>query len=297
MTKTYREITVLSGKGGAGKTSISGTLASIAKQDAIVTDCDVDAADLHLLLSPKIKDKEAFEGGKIASINQDNCTRCRICINLCNFDAISRSESGEIEVNPYACEGCRLCERKCPTQAISMTTEENNFTYISETRSGTMIHAHMEPGEENSGKLVSRIRKIAQQKAEEQQTPLIINDGPPGIGCPVISSIAQVDAVIVVIESSESGIHDALRLINLLKQSNTTPYAIINKSDINIKTTNKIKETLNKARIEIIAELPFDKVFVESMIQEKTIVEYAPENQISIALKNAYTILKEELGL
>lgn len=296
MNKQYKEITVLSGKGGAGKTSITGAFASIAKNNAIVTDCDVDAADLHLLLLPKIKQKAFFEGGKTAEINQDNCTACGLCIKLCNFDAITRSNSGEFKINPYACEGCRLCERKCPEQAISMKTEENNFTCISETRLCTMIHAHMEPGEENSGKLVSRIREIAQQKAQEKNIPLIINDGPPGIGCPVISSIAQVDAVIVVVESSESGIHDALRLIDLLKQSNTKPFAIINKSNINADSTKKIKKLLTASNIKIIGEIPYDKRFTEAMIQEQTIIEHAPNTDISLSIKKAFQSLENELN-
>ena len=203
-----QEITILSGKGGTGKTSITAGLASIAN-NAVFCDNDVDAADLHLILEPDIIEKHQFESGKVAHIDKEICINCGICEQECRFDAI-KSENGEKpEVNPFSCEGCRLCERLCPVDAITTTTNNNNWWFVSDTRFGQMVHAKMGAGEENSGKLVTTIRNHAKKIAKSTSAEFVINDGPPGIGCPVISSVTGTNKVLLVIEPSISGFHDA----------------------------------------------------------------------------------------
>jgi len=288
-----KEITILSGKGGAGKTSITAGFASLAK-NIVLCDNDVDASDLHLITNPEIINSTPFNSGWILEINNDLCSHCNKCVDLCRFNAIQIDE-GEYTINPFSCEGCRLCERECPSHAISSKENTRNSWFVSHTRFGSMVHAIMAPGEENSGKLVSFIRKKARELAEEKQCYYLINDGPPGIGCTAISSITGTDLVVVVIEPSESGIHDAKRLIDLVKTFNIATLAIINKSDINISKTNELRSFLNKENIPCISEIPFDEDFVHSMVKEQTIVEYLPNSDISKSLTLAWNKIDDFL--
>ena len=202
-----QELTVLSGKGGTGKTSITAALGSFAKR-AIFTDCDVDAADLHLLFSPKVLETYNFEGGAKAEINENACTGCGICYDACRFDAIRHTGNGLFVIYPLHCEACRLCERICPESAITSIRSMNNHWFVSDTRFGPLIHARMGPGEENSGKLVTTVREKAREIARQRSYDIIINDGPPGIGCPVIASLAGIHKILLVTESSKSGYQD-----------------------------------------------------------------------------------------
>ncbi len=275
-----KEITILSGKGGAGKTTVAAAIASVAK-NAVFCDNDVDAADLHLIFNPNIKETYTFDSGSKAVINPDDCTNCGLCMDYCRFDAIHLNSSGQFEVNHFQCEGCRLCERVCPSDSITMIENNNNFWYVSETRFGTLVHAKMGPGEENSGKLVTEVRRKAREIAIETTADFIINDGPPGIGCSAIASVTGTDAVLLVIEPTLSGLHDAARLAELVDSFKIPVYALINKFDINPEISNKVEDYLAEKQIHLAGKIPFDTKMVESMIAEKTIVEFAPEENIS----------------
>jgi len=282
-----KEITILSGKGGAGKTSITAALASFA-HNAVFCDNDVDAADLHLIFQPEIKESVPFSSGALATINPDECTQCGLCEANCRFDAIHTNAAGYPEVNPQQCEGCRLCEHICPAHAISTKENFNNNWFVSDTRFGKMVHAKMGPGEENSGKLVSRIREKARELAQELSADLILSDGPPGIGCAAISSVSGTDMVLLVIEPTVSGLHDAKRLIELVSSFKLPMYAIINKFDIDETFTDEIIAFLATKNIETLCKIPFDPVVVEAMVHQQSIPEFAPTHAISTALKNSW---------
>ncbi|MCY1723152.1 P-loop NTPase [Prolixibacteraceae bacterium Z1-6] len=275
-----KEITILSGKGGAGKTIVTAALASVAP-NALFCDNDVDAADLHLIFQPDVLETHTFDSGKVATINADLCTNCGLCEDSCRFTAIHKNKNNSPEVNPFQCEGCRLCERICPANAITTTQNLNNEWFISSTRFGTLVHAKMGPGEENSGKLVTKIRERAKEIASEIRADFIINDGPPGIGCTAISSITGTDAVLLVIEPTVSGLHDAKRVIKLINSFEVPVFAAINKFDINPAFTTTVEDFLRENKIPLVGKIPFTELMVESMIEQKTVVEYAPENTIS----------------
>ncbi len=277
-----KEITILSGKGGAGKTSVAAAIASIAK-NAVFCDNDVDAADLHLIFNPEIKERYNFDSGSVAVINPDVCTNCGLCAEHCHFDAIHPNKVEQLEVNPFQCEGCRLCERVCPENAIDMVENYNNHWFVSETRFGKLVHAKMGPGEENSGKLVTEVRKKAREIANEIKADFIINDGPPGIGCSAIASVTGTDAVLLVIEPTLSGLHDAKRLIKLVNSFNIPLFAVINKFDLNPEITGKVDAFLKQNNIPLVGQLPFTTKMVESMVHGKTIVEFVPNDNISKA--------------
>lgn len=268
-----KEITIISGKGGTGKTTVTAALASVVK-NAVFCDNDVDAADLHLIFNPEINESHNFSSGYKATIKPELCTNCGKCEQLCRFNAIHLSSQGHYNINHMQCEGCRLCERICPSNAIYSELNLNNSWYVSTTRFGTLVHAKMGPGEENSGKLVSQIRKRSRELALEQGAKYIINDGPPGIGCAAISSLSGTDAALIVIEPTKSGLHDAERLVNLIQSFNIDAFAIVNKFDINRDFTHLIVKYLAKLNIEVLGLLPFDNTIVNAMIEEKTAIEY-----------------------
>lgn len=281
------EITILSGKGGTGKTSITAALASLAKK-AVITDCDVDAADLHLLLQPDMREKTVFEGAWVPDINQGRCTACGVCRDVCRFNAISQTADNRFRIDPFQCEGCRLCENICPEKAITSERSTNNFQYVSETRYGMMVHACMGPGEENSGKLVTAVRNRAREIAKQNHIPLILNDGPPGIGCPVIASLTGVHKVLLVVEPSKSGLHDILRLGELLKKFGIPGYAIINKYDLNPEMTAKALKILKEMKIPLLGKISFDDNFTAAMIQGKTLTEFAPGSENTSVIKQVW---------
>ena len=282
-----KEITILSGKGGTGKTSITAAFVSLAK-NAVFCDCDVDAADLHLLLKPETRQSYTYTGGSTALIDQEKCSGCGICLQNCRFEAITKDENGDYSVNPYQCEGCRLCERLCPEKAIITEKSQNNHWFISDTRFGTFIHARMGPGEENSGKLVARLRKKAREIAVEENLDFIINDGPPGIGCPVISTLTGTDIVLMVVEPSKSGFHDAKRLLSLLKSFDVKVYAIINKLDLNYPLSMEIEKYLKQNSVLMFPGIPFDNSFTEAMMESKTITEYRQDSPVSVTLSQIW---------
>lgn len=287
-----KEITILSGKGGAGKTSIAAALASLAK-NSVFCDNDVDAADLHLIFHPEVNEEHHFSSGNKAVVEPEKCSACGLCIENCRFDAIHLNKKGIPDVNPFQCEGCRLCERICPEQAITSVQFDNNKWFVSETRFGPLVHARMGAGEENSGRLVTEIRKKAREIATETNAGFIINDGPPGIGCPVIASVTGTGKVLMVIEPSLSGLHDAKRLTKLVNSFKIPMEAVINKSDINEELTIETEKFLNENHIPLLGKIPFDTILVESMVHEQTILEFAPKNKISKAIKSIWKKLSE----
>ena len=287
-----KEITILSGKGGAGKTSITAALASVA-QNAVFCDNDVDAADLHLIFHPDIKEKYSFRSGNIAEIDSEKCINCELCKSLCRFDSIHYNTKNQLEINPFQCEGCRLCERICPENAISMIEKNNNLWFVSTSRFGPLVHARMGPGEENSGKLVTEVRKKAKEIALNSNIDYIINDGPPGIGCSAISSVTGSDLVLLIIEPTLSGLHDSKRLVELVESFNIPILAVINKFNLNQNMVQNVEVFLNEKGIKLIGKINFHPGMVESMVLGKTIIEYLPESEISFVIRSIWETISK----
>lgn len=290
-----KEITILSGKGGTGKTSITAAIGSLTT-NAVFCDNDVDAANLHLIFQPEIKETSIFPGAYVAKINSELCTQCGICQEYCRFDAIDTLKSGVYQIDQYKCEGCRLCERICPAEAITSERSTANFIYISNSRFGKFVHASMGAGEENSGKLVSNLRMRARQIAKENQSSWIINDGPPGIGCAAISSLTGADLALIVTEPTKSGMHDLKRVVELIHSFAIPAYAIINKYNLNSAISSQIEEFLNKNSIETIAKIPFSEEIVHAMIAGKNIIEFNPLSAISLQIRGGWEKIESGIG-
>ncbi len=286
------EITVLSGKGGTGKTSITGALAAIAK-NAIFCDEDVDAANLHLLLKPNIQEQYEFSGGSKSNINTEICNECGICIDYCRFDAIHYNTLGYLVINQYQCEGCKLCEKVCPIDAITSHKSISGNWYVSSTRFGDLVHATMGAGEENSGKLVTQVRNKAKEIAHKNKLDFVINDGPPGIGCATIAALSGTKRVLLVIEPTKSGLHDAQRLLVLINSFHIKTFAIINKFDLHLEMSEEIENYLKSQSIPLLAKIPFDHKMVEAMNEGKTIIEYFPESETSFQIREIWNQLKK----
>ncbi len=263
-----KELVVLSGKGGTGKTSIVGSFAALAK-NKVLTDCDVDAADLHLLLEPVIKQKNEFWSGQVAVIDEEKCTQCGLCQELCHFEAIEN-----FRIDPVSCEGCGFCYRTCPAEAITMEENLAGQWFISETKYGPLVHARLGIAQENSGKLVALVRQQAKEMAEKQGAAYIISDGPPGIGCPVISSLSGASLALLVTEPTLSGIHDLERVLGVCRHFNVPALVCINKYDINEDNARQIENYCFKQEVEVASKIPFDNVVTEAMIKGLPVVEY-----------------------
>ncbi|MCG2722940.1 MAG: ATP-binding protein [Thermodesulfovibrionales bacterium] len=267
-----KQIVIISGKGGTGKTVLTASFAALAK-NKVMADCDVDAADLHLLLKPEIKERHEFRSGKTAVIKRELCQDCGECISVCRFDAISK----DFEIDPVSCEGCAICSFICPAEAIRMEENVSGEWFISETKYGPLVHARLGIAEENSGKLVSIVRQKAKEIAEKENLDYVIIDGPPGIGCPVIASLANVDLALIVTEPTLSGIHDMERVAQVSKHFNVVTKVVINKYDINPANSEDIKKNCQKEDIEVAALLPFSRQVSESIVQGVPIVEFCSD--------------------
>ena len=284
-----KQIVVISGKGGTGKTVITGAFAALAK-NKVVADCDVDAADLHLLLEPTIKERHAFRSGKTAKIEKKFCKQCGKCVVVCRFNAISEN----FRVDPISCEGCAFCSFACPEKAIKMQENISGEWFISDTRFGAMVHAKLGIAEENSGKLVSLVRKQARGLAEKTNCDLVIVDGAPGIGCPVIASLSGIDFALVVTEPTLSGLHDAQRVIEVARHFEIAVKLIINKFDLNFDITEKIEKYTQENKIQLLGKICFDESVIRSVVKGKTIIESA-DSRAKQEIIDIWQRLKREL--
>ena len=287
-----KELVVVSGKGGTGKTSILAAFASLAKSK-VLCDADVDAADLHLIMNPKILERHDFESGHTAIIDQDKCTQCGRCRDLCRWNAISEG----FVVDPIACEGCGVCHYFCPEEAIDFPLNTCGEWFISDTRFGPMAHARLGIAEENSGKLVTLIRQQGKKLVEERGLELLLTDGPPGIGCPVIASIGGATAVLIVAEPTVSGRHDMERVAELAAFFKVPAMVCVNKFDLNPDQGQAMENFARQRHIELMGRIPFDPVFTMAMVQGKTIIEYDGHSQGARAVEKIWGDLAQALEI
>jgi MinD superfamily P-loop ATPase len=272
-----QEIVVLSGKGGTGKTSITASLAFIAKEKAVIADGDVDAADLHLILQPQAIEEEAFYSGVKAEIDYSVCKNCGKCAAICRFGAIQYQEI-KYSIDKLECEGCGYCAFICPAKAIRLNETKAGTFFLSETRTGAILsHAELETGADNSGKLVAKVKKEARKTAQYAGIHSILVDGAPGIGCPVISSLSGANYVLLVTEPTLSGLHDLKRVCELARKYIFNLGCIINKADINLSVTETIKKYLKEENIESLITFPYDEDFYHAMTNGVSLVELNPD--------------------
>ena len=310
-----KQVLILSGKGGTGKTFVSGSFASIA-ENTVSADCDVDAANLHILLKPEVKETHDFSGGRVAQISPDACTGCGVCMKHCRFDALdwkngtldtagSVRTAGPLQgtvgekrvavVDPIACEGCGVCGLVCPADAVSYRTSDAGQWYVSSTDYGPMVHAHLYAGEENSGKLVQQVRERARQEAEETGKELVLIDGPPGTGCPVMSALTGVDYVVLVTEPTVAGAHDLKRVVELARHFSISVGMIVNKSTINPEGVQELREFAEVRKIQYLGEIPYDKKVVDSVAD---LLPYAHvyDDHIAMELRNMWEKIQHAAG-
>lgn len=285
-----KEVVVLSGKGGTGKTSIVGSFAALARSKVLV-DCDVDAADLHLLLQPTTRENHEFWSGRVAFIDKGKCTQCGLCQELCRFNAIT-----DFRVDRVSCEGCGFCSQICPAQAITMKEIMAGHWFISDTRYGPLVHARLGTAQENSGKLVALVRQKARELSEKTGIDYIISDGPPGIGCPVISSLSGASVALLVTEPTLSGIHDLERVLGVCRHFSVPALVCINKYDINEENSRQIEGFCQEQGIKVAGRIPFDNAVTEAMVRGLSVVEYTRNGvsrQIEALWELITTLLKK----
>lgn len=278
-----KELTVISGKGGTGKTSLVASMITLAEQ-VVICDCDVDAANLHLLLAPKVLAGEEFVGGKKAVIDQEKCQRCGECVQACQFGAIT-----DFVVNEWACEGCGLCARICPAEAAKMVDHVSGKWFISDTAYGPFIHAKLGIAEGNSGLLVARVRKAAKEVAEERNIPLIITDGPPGIGCPVISALSGTDLALVITEPTASGIHDMERIVQLAGNFDCKVAVCINKYTLHSESAKQLEKRAEQLQIPVVGRIPYHQVMHQAVIKRQPVTLLDNNNSIQQEIKNLWS--------
>lgn len=309
--ESYKEITIISGKGGTGKTTVVASLARLAKHK-VLADNDVDAADLHLLLAPTVREGHDFIGGTKGEIDPTKCMGCGTCAELCHFDAIRKEEPAVPEaspvggqenaktnvvyrIEPLACEGCGLCPRVCPVGAISSEKNIVGRWYVSGTSSGPMVHAKLGIAEENSGRLVAQVRDRAGKLATELKQELILGDGPPGTGCPVIASVSGTDLVVIVTEPTVSGVHDMERVMNLATHFGVPAVVVINKADLNAEQAHRIEDIAKAHGSQVIGRIPFDRAVNDALMAGKTVIDYG-KSQAEQAIRDVWSRLQESLA-
>jgi len=275
-----KQLVILSGKGGTGKTTVTAALAHLASQEAsiVLVDADVAAANLELVLSPQVRQENAFFSSKVAVIDPELCTACRTCEEVCRFDAVTgpdeKSDSDTYAIDGVACEGCAVCFYQCPAEAICMEEPQDGVWFRSDTAFGPLVHAHLFAGQENSGKLVSEVREQARKVASAGGHEYIIIDGPPGIGCAVIAAATGVNLVLVVTEPTVSGIHDLERVLGVTEHFNIPALVCVNKYDINVEKAQEISDYCAQRGIEVVGLIRFDTVVTEAMVQGKPVTAH-----------------------
>jgi MinD superfamily P-loop ATPase len=269
-----KQLVVISGKGGTGKTVVSACFAALS-HNAVLADVDVDASNLHLLLQPEIQERHVFRSGQKARIDAEKCTGCRLCLPVCRFDALAEDDMGRVSVDPLSCEGCGVCFHVCPVQAVGLEIPTSGEWYVSRTKYGPFVHARLGIGEENSGKLVTEVRKKAREIAEKQGRDLLIMDGSPGIGCPVIASLTGTDMALVVTEPTLSGVHDMERIVGLARHFNIRTACCINKYDLNHENTAGIERWCQEQSIPVVGKIVFDPAVTDSVVRGIPYVEYS----------------------
>lgn len=291
-TNTKEQITVLSGKGGTGKTTVTAVLAQLSAPISLLADCDVDAPNLHLLLNPTNTSSERFMSGKIATKVPERCTNCGKCFEVCRFDAVTLN----FEINPMSCEGCGACAWICPEKAITMEIKSSGIVYEAETRFGPMVHARLDIGAENSGKLVSEVIQKSHIKANQLNKMLIIVDGSPGIGCPVIAALTNAKLVIIVVEPTTTAIHDMKRTLELVHFFKLSPAILINKATINEEQRTNIISFCREENVPVLAEIPYNLEIYKAMINRKTVLEHGI-NELEAPLNDMWLRIQELLQL
>ena len=287
-----KELVIISGKGGTGKTSIMAAFAALAK-NKVLCDADVDAADLHLITAPRLKERHDFQGGHRAIINQDKCTQCGICQDLCRWNAVS----DDFEIDFIECEGCGVCVYLCPEKAIDFPLNTCGEWFISDTGFGPMVHARLGIAEENSGKLVSLVRTKAKELADEKKLDLILTDGPPGVGCPVIAAVGGASGVLIITEPTVSGKHDMERVVRLAAHFKVPAMVCVNKFDLNLDQTHAIEEFAKENNVTVLGRIPFDTIFTKSMVHGQTIFEYERQSEAGEAVKQIWQETGKFLGI
>ncbi len=284
-----KQLVILSGKGGTGKTSVAAALAHLASQEMpiVLADADVDAANLELVLAPTRLEEHVFMGGQVAIIDPDRCQLCGRCYEVCRFDAILPGDD-TYRVDALACEGCASCFYQCPEQAIRMEEQQAGLWFRSDTRFGPLFHAHLFAAQENSGKLVTLVKQHGRLLALDEGRELLIVDGPPGIGCPVISANAGADLALLVTEPTVSGVHDLERILGTVNHFRVPALVLVNKADVNPAQTAAIEAYCRAQGIALVGKLPYNTVVTEAMVQGQPVTAYQPEGAMASALREAW---------
>ncbi len=304
-----KQLVVLSGKGGTGKTTVSAALAHLASAEIpiVLADADVDAANLELVLDPARQETRDFKGGKLALIDPEACTACGICAEVCRFEAVlapARPEdqgedaSGAYAIDDLACEGCAACYFQCPEDAIRMEEQRDGQWFRSDTRFGPLFHAHLFAGQENSGKLVTLVKQQARRWAQDLEAALVLVDGPPGIGCPVISASSGMDLALHVVEPTVSGAHDLERVMGTTDHFDVPSLVLINKADLNPARSQEIAAFCTQRGVEVVGRIPYDTVVTEAMVEGHPVTEYVDgDDPVTAALRGVWERVKVRLNL
>ena len=295
-----KELVIISGKGGTGKTSLVASFAALAKR-TVVADCDVDAADLHLILNPVILRREDYSGGKRARVDVTRCIGCGKCEALCRFGGVSMKDVADMkqnrvaDISTIACEGCGVCAWFCPAGAITMEPAVNGEWYVSQTRMAPMVHARLGVAEENSGKLVSTVRQAARELAKDHNLDLVLIDGSPGIGCPVIASITGADLVLIVVEPTVSGFHDLERVADLVRHFHVPAMVCVNKWDLNPEMADRIEQFADERGLATTGRVRYSRSITDAQIARKTVIEYT-QAEVAQDIRDVWTSVADALG-